>query len=348
MVCDVIVPPPTRDPAFAAGTVRGGAAGASGRPAAAGRGAPCFGSGRSRAVAWAVARNTGGGRERARKARWGGLGDVAYTLILFVGVLAVAPAGIRAQDPPGWWQGGWRTTPLREGVPAMRDGFTFCRLMYTSVRREPGGQGWRTDYPLSDRNFMIRLPQLTEAAVNTWEDGDLGHAVVRATDPELFTCPFLFASDVGTAAFDDLEVRRLREFLLKGGFLWADDFWGERAWRHWLDQIRRVLPEYPVVELTPDHPIFSTLYHVPRLPQIPSIQFWRRSGGLTSERGAESAVPRMHGIFDERGRLLVLMTHNTDIADGWEREGESEEFFLLFSPEAYALAINVVIWAMSR
>jgi hypothetical protein len=87
---------------------------------------------------------------------------------------------------------------------------------------------------------------------------------------------------------------------------------------------------------------------VKRVPQIPSIQHWRRSGGETSERGYESAQTHMRGIFDDDGRLLVLMTHNTDISDGWEREGEDDEFFYLFSPESYAVGLNVAIWTMTH
>jgi hypothetical protein len=254
-----------------------------------------------------------------------------------------------AQEPGEWGQReGRRVEPIREGLPEIRAGFTFCRLWYTSVRRERDGFGWSTDYPTGDQNFMIRLSQLTPTPMSRWADGMPGHAVVRATDPELFKCPFLFTSDVGTAGFSQHEVEGLREYLLKGGFLWVDDFWGEAAWAHWVREIRRVLPEHEIVDLLPDHPLYAVVYELEEMPQIPHINFWRRSGGQTSERGAETAQAHLRGIFDEHGRLLVLMSFNTDIADGWEREGESDEYFILFSPPAYALAVNVSIWIMSR
>jgi hypothetical protein len=270
---------------------------------------------------------------------------LAY-LLLCGALLPVAAAALWAQAPRGWWgtEGALQSRP----VPDRMTGFTFCRLVYTSVRREANGQGWRTDFPLADQNLMIRLSELTTTPITRDDAGDPAHALVRASDPGLFRCPFLFASDVGTASFGPEEVRGLRDYLLKGGFLWADDFWGNRAWSFWVEEMRRVLPEYEVVEVAPEHPLFSTFYTVERVPQIPSIQFWRFSGGRTSERGAESATPTIHAIFDERGRVLVLMSHNTDIADGWEREGEEYEFFHSFSPFGYAVGINVAVWAMTH
>jgi hypothetical protein len=94
--------------------------------------------------------------------------------------------------------------------------------------------------------------------------------------------------------------------------------------------------------------MLHTLFEVPGVPQVPSIQFWRGSDGGTSERGAETAEPHARTIADERGRVMVLMTHNTDIADSWEREGEDPDFFYRFSPEGYAFAINVVLYAMTH
>ena len=222
--------------------------------------------------------------------------------------------------------------------------------MYDSVRREWLGTGWNTDYPDSDYNFMIRLSELTHTPVSF--DGDQpNHVVVRLTDEALFEYPFLFMSDVGTAYFSSEEIDGLRTYLELGGFLWVDDFWGPSAWEHWRDVIEQVLPstEYPIRDIPLSHSIFSSLYHVEQIPQVPSIQFWRRSGGAsTSERGDDSAAPHFRGISDTNGRLMVFMSHNTDIADGWEREGESTEFFHRFSIDSYAVGINVILYAMSH
>lgn len=265
-------------------------------------------------------------------------------------------ATVSAQTPwdrfeqRGWGWGRWRYPP-RFATPESFDGsFNFCRVMYESVRGEAGGQGWSTDYPSADVNFSIRFSELTKARISKLPSGDPNHLVVRLTDAALFQCPFAIVEDAGTAVFDEVEVARLREYLLKGGFIWVDDFWGVRAWNAWVAQIGRVLPpsEYPIVDVPMDHAIFRTLFQVTKLPQIPSIQFWRQSGGGTSERGPESAEPDIHMIADKHGRIMVLMTHDTDIADAWEREGEDPEFFYSFSPDGYAVAINVMVYAMTH
>jgi len=229
-------------------------------------------------------------------------------------------------------------------------GFNFCRAVYTSGRREAGGQGWSTDYPDAELNFSIRLSELTKTRVTKDPQGAPEHVVVRLTEEALYQCPYLHMEDVGTAAFTDAEVNGLRTYLLKGGFVWADDYWGSYAWQNWVSQLARVLPpsEYPVEDVSFDHPIFRTMFEVKALPQIPSIQFWRTSGGGTSERGTDSIRPTARGVSDRRGNLMVLMTHNTDISDAWEREGEDPRFFYRFSPDGYAVGINVVLYAMTH
>ena len=227
--------------------------------------------------------------------------------------------------------------------------FTFCRVAYRQVRREPMGQGWRTDYPDADHNLMLRLSQLTTTPIRTTPQGRPDHLIVELTNDEIFQCPFIFMSDVGTMAMNSEEAERLREYLLRGGFLWVDDFWGEYAWDAWVQELSKALPplDYPIEDIPPGHTIFNALYEVYNVPQIPSIQFWRRGRG-TSERGSASAVPHLRSIEDDHGRIIVLMSHNTDIADGWEREGEDEEFFFQFSPKAYALGINIILYALTH
>ncbi len=252
-------------------------------------------------------------------------------------------------------QYGWRRrrTPPRYPDPsAPADGdFVFARIEYQSVRHEYLGQGWYTDYPNGDKNFMSRFGEFTTAPVSRTSSGYPNHVVVTLYDEELFKYPFIFMSDVGTVGFDSIEVERLRAYLLKGGFLWVDDFWGWLAWDMWSREIGRVLPpdEYPILDIPPEHPIRQMLYDIAEIPQIPSIQWWRSSGrNTTSERGAESATPHLRGISDKNGRLLVLMSHNTDIADGWERENDDFDFYERFSFPAYAIGINVGVYVMSH
>ena len=243
-----------------------------------------------------------------------------------------------------------RAMNARIAKPDDFDGrFNFCRLMYTSVAAEEGGMGWGTDYPGADTNFSVRLSELTKTAVSRQTDGQPNHLVVRPMDDTLFQCPWLQMSDAGTAGFSAEEVERLRAYLLKGGFLWADDFWGAAALEHFTSEIAKILPpnEYPARDLPLTHPMFQTMFQITKLPQIPSIRIWRPYR-VTSERGAESAIVHFRGVADQHGNLMVLMTHNTDIADAWEREGEDRDYFQHFSPDGYAVGINVLLYTMSH
>jgi hypothetical protein len=238
--------------------------------------------------------------------------------------------------------------PVRWPPASFEDGaFTACKLMYTSAYREAGGVGWSTDYPFAAINMMTRLSELTKTRVSRDAQGEINYWVVRPTDDALFQCPFLMGSDVGTLEFSDEEVKRLRAYLLKGGFLWVDDFWGTPAWEQWSQQIQRVLPEFPIVDVPPEDPIRTTFIPVADVEQVTSINFWRRNNG-TSERGSDSPHADFRKIADSHGRIMVVMTHNTDIGDSMEREGEDPEFFHEFSPQGYALAIDIVLYAMTH
>ena len=157
-------------------------------------------------------------------------------------------------------------------------------------------------------------------------------------------------TEPGGTYYDEAEAIGLRTYLQKGGFLWADDFWGEYAWEHWVNEIRKALPsgEYPLIDVPLDHTLFHLLYDVREIPQIPSIGFWYGSGGGTSERGRDSAVPHVRAITDRDGHVMVVMTHNTDFGDAFEREGESREYFERFAGPGYAFGINTLLYAMTH
>ena len=210
--------------------------------------------------------------------------------------------------------------------------------MYRGIQGGDGG-GWSTDYPDADLNFSTRLGELTKTPISrNKRTGEPNHLVVPITDPLFFRCPFVMMFEVGNFYIDDNEARILREYLRKGGFLWVDDFWGTYAWNIWESQIRKALPagEYPIVDLPLEHPLFHQFFEVTRKAQIPSINHWMAYRD-TSERFADSRPVNIRGISDDRGRLMVLMTHNTDFGDSWEREGLSHEYFVNFSVDGYAV-----------
>ena len=227
--------------------------------------------------------------------------------------------------------------------------FNWCRTYY---RRHPYGDGggWSTDYPLADQNFSFRLAELTKTIISRDRRGDINHLVVTLTQPELSHCPWIMMAEVGSLYLDETEAAALRDYLLKGGFLWVDDFWGSRAWDVWEEQIAKALPpnKYPIVDLPLSHEIFHMLYDVREIPQIPSINHWLGTGGDTSERGADSREPHVRAIFDERHRMIVLITHNTDFGDSFEREGANHAYFLRFAAVGYAFGINALLYAMTH
>jgi hypothetical protein len=227
--------------------------------------------------------------------------------------------------------------------------FHFCRVVFRDDVRGDGAD-WSVDWPRADINLSIRLGELTKTHISFSPSGDPNHLLLRLTDDVLFGCPFIMMTEVGSAFIDEQEAEKLREYLLKGGFLWADDFWGDYAWEWWEAQIRKVFPpaEYPIVDLPPSHALFSSQFQIARTPQIASIGHWAGSGGGTSERFEESAVVHTRAILDRRGRIMVLMTHNTDLGDSFEREADDPQYFYTMSVPGYAFGVNTLLYALTH
>src|SRR5262245_34952816 len=225
--------------------------------------------------------------------------------------------------------------------------FHYCRAVYRPNPRGDGGS-WLTDYPLADIDLSIRLSELTKTSVSFDRKGQPNHLIVQLTDDELHQCPVIFMQEVGRLLFSNEDAARLRTYLLKGGFLWVDDFWGSYAWQVWEGEIRKVFPatDHPIIDLPRDHPIFHTMFELQGVPQIPGIGTFL--AGRTSERGADSAEVHVRAITDPKGRVMVFMTHNTDVSDSWEREGEDPTYFREFSVNGYRVAINVLLYAMTH
>lgn len=233
------------------------------------------------------------------------------------------------------------------------DVFTFARICFKSRPGRPGWLGWINDYPDADLNLSYRLQQLTSLKV------DPNARVLKLTDPSLFTFPFIFMSHPEGMELKQEEVNCLRSYLLNGGALMADDFWGERDWEAFAEQMRRVLPGRSWTELSMEHRIFHCVFnlHPPmnRL-QVPSLQLWARDfdpshpeASTSFYRGRGSEKMHVRAWLDDKDRIMVIATQNTDTGDGWEREGENEIYFREFSePRAYPLAINIIFYLMTQ
>jgi hypothetical protein len=262
----------------------------------------------------------------------------------------------------------------RSGVPDWEvdkefthDVFTFVRIRYTSGyggrvgRFGPGaggfggrmrgrggsGGGWDTDYRDSELNLSFRLQQLTSLEVNPEP------IVLELTNPELVNYPFIYIVEPGNLVFREEEVKALRSYLLNGGFLMIDDFWGRAEWYNIYYEMKRVFPEREPIALTLDHPIFHCVFELKEMPQIPEYRVAVNMStdtltGITTER---SDAPRaiFYGIYDDKGRMMVVICRDTDLGDGWEREGTSHAYFREFSEKkAYPLGINIVFYAMTH
>jgi len=240
---------------------------------------------------------------------------------------------------------GWKNPPGFE-----KDVFTFARVRYSShsgYRRRGGGSGqWQTDYPDADLNFSYRLQQMTSMKV------DPNCRVLEITDPELFRYPFLYIVEPGRLAFTDEEVPILRRYLLSGGFVMFDDFWGEDEWDNVENEMKRVFPERSFTDLPRTHAVFHCVFDLPDdlNLQCPNVQLGTESQfhGITWER-PDAQDMHVRGIADDKGRLMVIATHNTDNGDGWEREGENQYYFKEFSEKkSYPLGINIIFYVMTH
>jgi hypothetical protein len=274
----------------------------------------------------------------------------------------------------------------RYGVPMWEndehfknDIFTFARVIYNAPRsyeddfggfgglggfgggsgrrgrggggRGGGGRGggrWATDYPQADLNFSFRLQQLTTMKVNP------NPVALQLTDEDLFDYPFLYMVEVGDLFLSEPDVVALRRYLLNGGFLMVDDFWGDYAWDVFYSQIKRVFPDREPQDLSIDHEIFRCVYKLKEFPQVPSFRSTDESllaRGITWERGhgAGSETPHFRALFDDKGRMMAIICHNTDLGDGWEREGTSEFYFHNFCEnKSYPMGINIVTYALTH
>ncbi|MCA9211826.1 MAG: DUF4159 domain-containing protein [Planctomycetales bacterium] len=270
---------------------------------------------------------------------------VIATLILILGVGSFTFAQ-RGRRWRGHYDGDRNGVPrwdLNDDFPG--DNFRFVRVQYDSHGYGRGG-GWRTDHPDSDLNFSLRLQQLTSISVHP------DPLVLELTDPRLFDYPFLYMIEPGRLYFYDDEVVALRRYLLNGGFLMVDDFWGDEEYENFHQQIKKVFPDREPQEVPLTHEIFNCVYKLKEKPQVPAINVvWQGDPSITWEErwGSDTSIPYYKAISDDDGRIMVFICHNTDLGDGWEREGMQEWYFREFSmKKAYPMGINIVTYAMTH
>ncbi|MGB7325674.1 MAG: DUF4159 domain-containing protein [Rubripirellula sp.] len=272
------------------------------------------------------------------------------------GGLVIATVGAAVAQRNRWYRDDDITTD-RRGVPRWdvdpnfeNDAFTFARVRYESYggygRR---GGGWRTDYPDSDLNFSLRLQQLTSMKVNP------DPVVVELTDDNLFDYPFLYMIEPGALVFNEAEVEALRRYCYNGGFVMVDDFWGDDQYENLRRELKRVFPDREAAEVPLSHEIFHCVYDMKEKPQVPAIgAAYRMANGQVgtweqSRDGSDTRTPHYRAITDDEDRIMVFICHNTDLGDGWEREGEDQWYFDEFSvKKAYPMGINIVTYAMTH
>lgn len=248
----------------------------------------------------------------------------------------------RPQTPPA-------ECPLVErdvamGAPMPPHEFYFTRAVYSSYGGGLRGWGrrgrgsWSIDFPKADRQFMVMVDHLVNIDLFPCANA------VQLDDPALRRFPFLYALEVGGMGLSQEEVRGLRDYLYAGGFLVIDDFWGTWEWENFEQEIRRVLPGRPIVEIPLDHPVFHTVYDIDEILQVPNRGNGRQ-GGPTWENGGRT--PYVLGIFDDHDRLMVIINYNTDLGDAWEW-AEDPFYPLRFSTFAAEMGVNMIVYSMSH
>jgi uncharacterized protein DUF4159 len=274
----------------------------------------------------------------------------AWVLMLAAGAL-LAPGAAQAQRE-------FRQYPSFEGEDAdaplppdwnVPGELVIGRLMYPSLGRgfffsgdwRQGGTGWTDDYPRGDRTLVKMIRRFTRTHVRAVEqpvnidDGD-----------DLEYWPFMLVGLAQSWQLTDAQATNLREYLLRGGFLFCDSFYGTANWEGFAEGLRRIFPDRPIIDLRDDHPIFHTLFDLPRMTsvQIPNMNSLMAGGpGWMSD----GRVPRWRGIEDDDGRLMVLIAFNNDVMDAWQW-ADDQRYPADLANVALRMGVNVVVYAMTH
>ena len=215
--------------------------------------------------------------------------------------------------------------------------WTFARLAYGGGGFRGRG-GWGTDYPGAEYHFSQAVDRLTRIDVHPE-----GHVVSPDSD-ELFDYPWLYAVEVGSWTFTDSQASRMREHLLRGGFLMVDDFHGEYEWQLFAVGMRTIFPDRLIEDVPATEAVYALAYEIDERLQVPGPGYM--TSGLTYERG-DGVTPHWRGIRDDEGRWMVMISHNIDYGEGWE-QADNPAYPEPFTRQAYEVAINYLIYGMTH
>jgi len=252
-----------------------------------------------------------------------------YQRFLYLALLSVVAATLRADSDES------AAASLRPAADGRE--FHFVRVAYSDVgfgRR----QAWLTDWPQAEQHLTGGLRRLSR--IDVADD----NRYLAIMDDNLYEYPWLYAVEVGYWSLGDAEAARLRDYLLRGGFLVVDDFHGTAEWASFMQSMSKVFPDRSVVDIPLDDPVFHVVHDLEDRVQIPSIGVLYR-GGVTYER--DGVQPHWRGIYDDEGRLMVVINFNMDLGDAWEH-ADTPEYALQYTTLAYKYAVNYIVYAMTH
>lgn len=232
-------------------------------------------------------------------------------------------------------------------APKTQDGeqseFHFIRVEYVDrfgLRRRFGRGWWMQDWPEADMHFTQGIQRLTRI-----DTGQPRH--VPLTDDRIYEYPWSYATQTGYWQLSDAEITRLRDYLLRGGFLVVDDFHGPDEWEVFRETMQRVFPDQPILDIEPGNPVLHVLYDITERVQIPGLRHLRRgpNGGITVQ--AQYVPPYWRAIYDKKGRMVVAINFNMDVGDAWEH-ADLPEYPEAMTALAYRFGLNYIVYSMTH
>ncbi len=266
-------------------------------------------------------------KEMRRRWLWGALAGLACLSLAFA--QRGAGRGVFSLD-------GEYFAPTEDATESTE--FYFARLAYRSDYTARWGPGaWMIDSPKAERHFLQGLRRLTFIHGRSMEE------YVRPTDANLFDYPWLYVVEPGQWSLSDEDAAALREYMLRGGFIVTDDFHGTFEWTVFLRGLRKIFPEREAVDIPDRDAVFHTLYDIDDKFQVPGVQFLY-TGSKYEQDGVEA---RWKGVYDDSGRLMMVINFNMDLGDAWEH-ADMPQYPEGWTALAYRLGISYIIYAMTH